>query len=197
MRFMTMARRNRIRAILTPRGLASALAWSGGISNSSVQLVDVNYEHIAAVVHLLQPLKAKLEPYFTRCNDVLFHASTGPPLRNVDDIRTAARELRQFKMTVFPYSGIQGADICATLGLKEEAIHPTLCVQQGDLEAFDATDGREPRSADDASSLTDTPQSDAPVAGVQDFAFVATPNALVSMDTEHQNGDNNSDDDEQ
>lgn len=201
LRFMRLARRNRIRAILTPRGLAHALAWADGINNSSVQLVDVQYEKLAGVIKLLQPLKTKLEPYFSRCNEMVFFQSPGSPLDSVEAITAAAREERQFKFTVFAFSGIQGARVCTTLGLKdsETKIMPKVNVQQGDLDAFDV----DANSSADLSVLEDTETSSGnrlPTqdAGTPDFTFAdtAAEAAVVTFPNSADDGDDDSDGDE-
>ena len=121
LRFMESARRNKIRAILTPRGLAAALAWSGGLANCSVQLVDVNYDIVSQLGTTFSAAKTKLKPYFTRCNDVMFTIETNTePLRKVADVIAAARARRVYRMTVFAYSGVEGGTLDISLGFSDD-----------------------------------------------------------------------------
>jgi len=64
--------RNRIRAIVSPRGLAAALAWKGGVRNSAVQLVRINSERLQQLSTSVEAVVQKLSMYFTRCCDIQY-----------------------------------------------------------------------------------------------------------------------------
>mmetsp|Transcript_36273 Transcript_36273/g.53193 ORF Transcript_36273/g.53193 Transcript_36273/m.53193 type:complete len:218 (+) Transcript_36273:2043-2696(+) len=72
LRFMKYWQRNRIRAIVSPRGLAAALAWKGGVRNSAVQLVRINSERLQQLSTSVEAVVQKLSMYFTRCCDIQY-----------------------------------------------------------------------------------------------------------------------------
>eukprot|EP00750_Incisomonas_marina_P003083 INCI12835.2.p1 GENE.INCI12835.2~~INCI12835.2.p1 ORF type:complete len:177 (+),score=35.00 INCI12835.2:287-817(+) len=119
-RFMLYAVRNRIRAILTPRGLAAALAWGGGIKSSSVQLVQLDTERLSQLVSRISLAKKRFKNFFTRCNDVVFCPSPGPCINTIDDVDEAIRARRKFCFHAYACSGIDGTRFEVQLGLKND-----------------------------------------------------------------------------
>lgn len=63
---------NRKVNIKSPRGLAKALAWNGGIHNSIVQLVETDRKFLEIMANVLSVLAKKLETYFNKILDVSF-----------------------------------------------------------------------------------------------------------------------------
>ena len=120
---MLYAVRNRIRAILTPRGLAAALAWGGGIKSSSVQLVQLHTERMSQLVSRLSLAKERFKNFFTRCNDVVFRPSPGPCINTIDDVDEAIRTRRKFCFHASAYSGIDGTEFEVQLGLKNDEVN--------------------------------------------------------------------------
>ena len=70
--FITHSIRNKTRHIKTPRGLARALAWNNGVSNSIVQLVEIDREYMEKITKILTPVCQKLKKYFSRVSDIVF-----------------------------------------------------------------------------------------------------------------------------
>lgn len=125
LRFMRASQRNRIRAIATPRGLAAALAWGGGIQNTGVQLVRLNREKLDLIDRILRKARRGIKKYFSRCNEVLFHGPAPglPDILTEADLHDAARSGRVFKFTAFAYSGVDGATVEVSLGV-DKAVTP-------------------------------------------------------------------------
>lgn len=106
MKFMKSSMRNRIRAIITPKGLAYALGWNGGITNSCVQLVRLNRSKTEALGDLVKNTAKGIHKHFTRCNDVVFFNNHPRALVTVDDVNAAAAANTTFLLKYFTYSGI-------------------------------------------------------------------------------------------
>ena len=71
-RFMKTWYRNKVTKINTPRGLAHALSWNGGMQNVAVQLVELNASYCDEIRKNLSPLSKKLSEYFLQVNEVIF-----------------------------------------------------------------------------------------------------------------------------
>jgi hypothetical protein len=106
LKFMKMSRRNRIRAIITPIGLAYALGWNGGITNSCVQLVRLNRCKTTALGDLVKKTEKGISKHFTRCNDVVFFKNHPRALVTVADVNAAAAANTTSQLKYFEYSGI-------------------------------------------------------------------------------------------
>ena len=71
-RFMKTWYRNKVTKINTPRGLAHALSWNGGMQNVAVQLLELDASHCDKIRKTLLPLSKKLSEYFSRVNEIVF-----------------------------------------------------------------------------------------------------------------------------
>lgn len=78
--FMKHSRPNRIQAIATPKGLAAALAWNGGLTNCAVMLIEVDRLRVEELRNSVKDASNLAKKYIKRTNDVLFldcHNSDG------------------------------------------------------------------------------------------------------------------------
>ena len=157
MRFMMNFARNRIRAILTPAGLAFALSWGGGIKNSAVQLVQVSRSSIESICDLLQPAARKMKTILTRCNDISFEESAGNPITTASEVAEAGDRQRIFTFSAYAYSGIDGTDFNITLGNKAKKLSPVLVVTRGECKetASDEDSVQDNDSNSDGDSVQD------------------------------------------
>jgi hypothetical protein len=106
-KFMRTYQRNRIRAIATPKGLAFALAWGGGIRNSSVQIMRIDRAKLTDLhVGFITKPKVALNKLFSRCNDVFYSSVDCAALVTTADMNAAKDSGVQFGFKCFAYSGI-------------------------------------------------------------------------------------------
>ena len=82
-KFMKVWRPNVVTRIQTPKGLAFALTYSGGLLNSIVQLVEIDHMKLETLRQKLEPITQKLKEYFNRVNHIYFQqlseSSTNDP----------------------------------------------------------------------------------------------------------------------
>lgn len=107
-RFLRTSRRNRIKRIVTAKGLAAALAWDGGVQNSVVHLVKVDrvqLDHIKAAIEACFKSSTK---YFSRANDVIYCDRIGAWDQSNDLFEPEKwKDLEiEFRLKAFAYSGI-------------------------------------------------------------------------------------------
>jgi hypothetical protein len=105
--FMKTSFSNRIRAIATPKGLAAALAWRGGIKHSCVQLISLDRSKLDDICKALAPVVGEMKKYFSRANEIIFEDNAGEwvddVLNNVSKLETVQTS---FNFRAFAYSGI-------------------------------------------------------------------------------------------
>ncbi len=151
-KFMRTSQRNRIRVIATPKGLAYALAWNGGVQNSCVQLVRLDHEKLKDIERLLQaPLKS-LNKIFTRCNDVMFFPSriSHEQIVTIPDVQRARDSSAEFRICVFAYSGIgSGSTISFSVDGNSKLLDSTTTLD-ADFMVEDDKDGDEVAEAADS-----------------------------------------------
>jgi hypothetical protein len=105
LKFMRTSQRNRIRAIATPNGLAYALAWGGGVTNSCVQLVRVDRAKLQALAEHVNKCAGSLSKVFSRCNDISY-SHLDRPMVQLSDIQAAREESVAFTIAVRAYSNV-------------------------------------------------------------------------------------------
>ncbi|KNC87637.1 hypothetical protein SARC_00267 [Sphaeroforma arctica JP610] len=77
--FMKSSKRNRIKKIATPKDLAAALAWKGGIQNAFVQLIAIDRKgRLQTFIEQTKKIVDAAGKFFTRANDVIFERATCP-----------------------------------------------------------------------------------------------------------------------
>ena len=92
-RFIKNYVKNKIRKILTPRGLTFAIAWDGGVRNAVVQLVDVDCEHLEFLSDLLKKSNTELGKVFRqRASDIVFERPDPRAAHRVQSIDWSDRE---------------------------------------------------------------------------------------------------------
>lgn len=85
--FVTNFIANKIRRINTPPGLAYALSWRGGVANSSVQLVEVDRDHIEFLANFLKDACKKLGEWFKqRASEIRFPPPSEDAIQKVQNI---------------------------------------------------------------------------------------------------------------
>jgi hypothetical protein len=110
-RYMKSARANKIRRINTPRGLGFALAWNNGISNSIIQLIQLDREKLTSTFEVLERACKQIKKFFSRANDVYFERPNQPELlqdfdwSNSENYIDKLMELR-IEFSVMAHSGI-------------------------------------------------------------------------------------------
>ena len=62
--FMHTSHSNKIKRIVTAKGLAAALAWGGGLQNSFVQLVGLDRPKLANLALIIAPVVEKMDLFF-------------------------------------------------------------------------------------------------------------------------------------
>lgn len=218
LRFMRTSQRNRIRAIATPRGLAAALAWNGGVTNSGVQLVRMDNDKKQTVLKVVEPIGDMLKSKdFSRCNDAFLNPEHGhgPAVVTAGDLRAAVDSKRKFILSVSAYSGIgEPPKFEFTLGFgvsKDQGfVKPTIrVVSNGDAEVDcddDAGDSSEPvpvaasllsslssSSSSSSSSSQDSSSATPAAAPTADFLFSSAQPAAVDQGIiTHAQGDSTS-----
>ena len=81
--FLRNSRRNTIRRINTPNGLATALAWNRGIHDSFVQLIQVDRNFLDKLLLYFKPICNKMKKYIGRVCNIKF---TRPTEHEIDAI---------------------------------------------------------------------------------------------------------------
>ena len=85
-KFMKMWRPNVVTRIQTPKGLAFALTYSGGLLNSVVQLVEIDHMKLETLRQKFEPITQKLKEYFNRVNHVYFQQISESSTNDPDDV---------------------------------------------------------------------------------------------------------------
>ena len=99
---------------MSPRGLASALAWKGGVNNSAVQLVRVDADRLQQLRDRVAAASKVMKDYFTRCNDVEFEQDHGN--EESQTMEQVAQADVSITMHVSLYSGVDRTRMRVTLG---------------------------------------------------------------------------------
>ena len=88
--YMKEKKSNIITRISSPKGLALALAYKGGLRNSIVQLVELDLDRLQYIQQKMDHVKDKMNCYFSRVNHIYFE----PPVKDIgDDEREVKIEL--------------------------------------------------------------------------------------------------------
>jgi hypothetical protein len=117
-RFMKHPRRNRIKAIATPRGLAAALAWNGGLPNCSVMLIEIDRLRLEELRNAVQDAVVVVKKHIKRTNDVVFYeCENSDPIVSMANVQQAVERKLEFSFKAFEYSNIgSGCTLHFTLG---------------------------------------------------------------------------------
>ena len=141
--FMHTSHSNKIKRIVTAKGLTAALAWGGGLQNSFVQLVGLDRPKLANLALIIAPVVEKMKTYFSRLNDIFFLERIGPWISAaLYDIEVVRQTAIAFKVRVFAYSGI-GSGIAFDCKIQEQSFAPTQVDQESVLENEDGSDETE------------------------------------------------------
>ncbi|CAB9519427.1 unknown protein [Seminavis robusta] len=91
--------------VKSSKDLSMALAWNGGIQNSSVQWVGLNHKKLTQLVDALHPSAQKGMEYFARANDIFFEEESfrKPNLCASDP---ASWQFADFSLRVWAYSNV-------------------------------------------------------------------------------------------
>ena len=84
-KFMKVWRPNVVTRIQTPKGLAFALTYRGGLLNSIVQLVEIDHIQLETLRQKFEPITQKLKEYFTRVNHIYFQQLPDTSINNPDE----------------------------------------------------------------------------------------------------------------
>ena len=106
-KFMVTSQRNRVRSIATPNGLAYALAWEGGISNSCVQLLVLDRDKLVRLEGAMKKMAKNMGKFFKRVNDFFFDSDLPFPVVKEDDLARMLLEKPMVTISVQEYSGIE------------------------------------------------------------------------------------------
>jgi len=118
-RFMQVSSPVTIRAILTPRGLAAALAWNGGQPNSCVQLVRLDKEKLQFLKNAVKCAKQQVDRYSPAVPTMVdFSPLTEPiSLNTIEDIKSAEFAGHRFELKFHSFYSIGKPAVCQfTLG---------------------------------------------------------------------------------
>ena len=85
-KFMKVWRPNVVTRIQTPKGLAFALTYSGGLLNSVVQLVQIDHMKLETLRQKFEPITQKLKEYFNRVNHIYFEPISDSSTNDPDDV---------------------------------------------------------------------------------------------------------------
>lgn len=136
MKFMRTSQRNRIRKIMTAKGLAAALAWGGGIQNSLVQLVSVERSKLDALQQYVKGTFNAAKKCCPRCNDIFFLERIGDwkdriDLHNIDHLKTSNPT---FRLRIQRFSS-RGTGFAFEANLGEKLFRPVSDDYDSDLQA--------------------------------------------------------------
>ena len=79
--YMKIKRSNIVTRISSPKGLAMALSYKGGLKNTIVQLVELDLDQLEYIQRQIEPIKDKMNSYFSRVNHLYFE----PPVKDIGD----------------------------------------------------------------------------------------------------------------
>lgn len=191
LRFMRTWQRNRIQSILSPRGLALALASNGGVKNSAVQLLRVDPQRLRQLRRRVASASQDMKHRFPLCHDLEFeqvaHQDDHASHITMEHFEQAAVEMI---MKVSLYSGIDSTRFRVTL-----AAAPSPCPSGSRKEPHqpESLSGGDEAGTEDAAENGDVRRSGTaqePEKARHDFSGEVEKNALV-VDV----GDDDSDED--
>ena len=165
--------------------LGYGLAWSGGLNNTSVQLVEIDYDRVDQVFTLLTPLKKKLDEYFGRCNGIVYEVAEtddeNKKLNSVDKVAKAAKEGTKFKFKVNIYSGLQPCQFEVTLGYKADKVAATVDIA-GNAPIADTNDDDGNDDDEEGSNGSESEEgSHASDSNIMDFGCDEQTNAVFTL----------------
>ncbi|GBG24245.1 Hypothetical Protein FCC1311_004632 [Hondaea fermentalgiana] len=126
-RFAKRSVPGKVRCIITARGVAGALAWGGGVSNSIVQLVRLDRQGLEATCAAFARVATEFASFAGRAAEIQFLKSKDDtePLLTPNDVRTSKQALL-FKVWSHPQVG-PGIDVtihieAGTLGFTDKEL---------------------------------------------------------------------------
>ena len=104
--YMRNSSPNRVRSIATPRGLARALAWNGGIQNSIVQLIEVNQDRLGKLEACIEETKKKSSEYIPRVNELRYETIPKCAAGSLVSLENMESMTSSFILRGIAYSGV-------------------------------------------------------------------------------------------